>query len=762
MGVALAISPAANRFGTSSRTCPKTGVTADDSEVATPTAATLSTLALDQTTMHNERRSQTNSQPDKLRVAIIGAGQMARQHALAISRLGGATVAAIVDPNGSAVNEALTIAPMAVGLRCFDDLLRSTAVDVVHICTPPETHESLTEAALDAGFHAYVEKPFAATVLAVTRLAALADRKGLKICAGHQLLYEKPTRRALELLPAVGELTHVESYFSFRAMKHSANGGLPLRDDLQLIDILPHPVYLLLEFLSRSVEGRTQLASVEIGPRGTVHALVRRGALTGTLVVTLDGRPVESYLRLVGTNGSIYADYVRGTVQRNIGPGVSGIDKLLAPYRLSWQLLAATTAAMGKRIVKRQTSYPGLVEIFGAFYEAIQKNGNSPVSRGNLIETVSICEQIADSLRAAYPAQPPLVSRVRRAPVVVTGGTGFLGKEVARALIAAGEQVRVVARRMPPEWSRVPGVSYIVADISQPIPADVMDGAQAVIHCAAETAGSWEQHQRNSVRATEEVLTAAASANVKRIIHISSISVLAVPARRELLTDDGALEPNSRSGGPYAWGKIESERLAVARCRELGLHLRVVRPSALIDHRGFDPPGLLGKRIGNIFIAVGRPNQQLGVVDVVFCAQTLAWMVRHFEEAPATLNLFEPELPTKRELLVQLRRANPDLTVVWLPPMVLIPLSALAIALQKILRPRHPAISVAKIFANLRYDTSQIAGLAAPVRLYSQRSVMTETHSTRSAIRNEEDIARLSSRLPHSASSASRSMVGER
>jgi nucleoside-diphosphate-sugar epimerase len=497
-------------------------------------------------------------------------------------------------------------------------------------------------------------------------------------------------------------------------MKHTASGRAPLRDDLQLLDILPHPVYLLLDFLERATEGKSQLVSVEVGPRGTVHALVRRGSLTGTLVVTLDGRPVESYLRLVGSNGSLYADYVRSTVQRNIGPGASGIDKLVSPYRLSWQLLTGTTSAMGTRFLKRQRSYPGLAEIFGEFYDAIRENGPSPVTRANLVGTVAICEQIAEAISAAYPPMTPR-AHLRTAPVVVTGGTGILGREVARALLAAGEQVRIVARRTPPEWEKIPGATYVVADISQPIGTEVMSGAQAIVHCAAETAGRWEQHQRNSIDATEQVVRAAATAKIKRMVHVSSISVMAVPPKGEPLSESTPFEADSRTGGPNAWGKIESERLAVARCRELGIELRIVRPSALVDYRFFDPPGLLGRRLGNIFVAVGMPGDKLGVVDVVFSGQTLAWIVRHFDEAPAVLNLFEPELPSKKELIGRVRTLNPDLTVVWLYPVILKPLSWAAFALQKVLRPRSPALNVAKMFARLRYDNSLIRSLAPAI-----------------------------------------------
>ena len=83
----------------------------------------------------------------------------------------------------------------------------------------------------------------------------------------------------------------------------------------------------MLHFLDLGCPGRPELIALEVGEAGTVHALMRQGRLTASLVVTLEGRPVESYVRIVGTNGSLFADYVRGTVQRQIGPGTSGIDR---------------------------------------------------------------------------------------------------------------------------------------------------------------------------------------------------------------------------------------------------------------------------------------------------------------------------------------------------------------------------------------------------------------------------------------------------
>jgi len=609
----------------------------------------------------------------------------------------------------------LAVIPDLPGFSDLGSALQELQPDVVHLVTPPDTHAELSRTILAAGAHLYVEKPFVAYASEARELLALAAARGLKVCAGHQLLHEAPARVARRLRPAIGKLVHVESYFSFRTVRRTPDGRTPLRADLQLLDILPHPTYLLLAALDEEVQGPTELRALELGPAGTVHALVRRGGLTANLTVSLEGRPVESYLRLTGTNGTVQADFVRGTVQRHIGPGTSGIEKVLAPYRLARQLVGGTTRALAHRVLARQRSYPGLVELFELFYGAIRSGGASPVSPENILGTVEICEKVAVALadfsrRFSPPATPTARAGGR---VVLTGGTGFLGKATAQALRGAGHDVTVLARREPPGWERVPGVDYEVADLGSALDPGLFTGAAAVIHAAAETAGGWEQHQRNSINATREVFTAAAAGGVRRILHVSSLAVLAKPGLGKAIRDDSPLEPDSRGSGPYVWGKLESERLARELAKDLGLSLQIARPGAIVDYREFEPPGRLGKRLGNVFVAVGSPGQRLGVVDLTFCAQALAWMVDHPEEAPAVVNLLDPRLPSKRDLLRHLRRGNPDVSVVWLPTILLYPLSWAATVLQKLLRPRTPAINVAKVFSVDRCDTSGAARIAA-------------------------------------------------
>ena len=648
-----------------------------------------------------------------LRIALFGAGRHAQHHARAILRCPGAKLVAVADPSDAAQAAMRNIVP---DIECYgtpQDLLAGVQPDVVHVCTPPASHAPLARLALNAGCHIYVEKPFTERVDDAQAILDEAQAKGLLVCAGHQLIFEPPTAVLKQFLPSLGKVVHVESYFSFRTVRHAPGGRTVLRADHQLLDILPHPVYLLLQVLEQAGEGRIEIVSLEVSEVGTVHALVRRGGMTGALIVTLEGRPVESYLRVVGRNGSLLADYVRSTTQRAIGPGSSGIDKLLAPYRQARQLLAGTTAAMVRRFLKRQRSYPGLAELFTAFYESVRTGEPSPLSPESLLETVRICERVAQVLRekevkALVAAAPKPVDSHG---VLVTGGTGFLGKEIVRALLKRGRPVRVVARREPSPWERIAGAEYVVADVAAGAPAHLFKGVDRLIHAAAETAGGWDEHQRNSLDVTEQIIRSAAAAGISHVIHTSSLAVLA-KGSTEPIGDNHHLEPDSKGSGPYVWGKLESERLAVRLGQELGISVKVIRPGALVDYREFDPPGRLGKRLGNIFVAVGSAGERLGVVDVGFSGRFLAWTVDHWDQVPSPLNLLDPVSPTKRALLDQLRKGNPDLSVIWLPTALLVPLSWLALFAQKMLRPGKPAIDVAKVFAVQEYDTSLIARLA--------------------------------------------------
>ena len=619
-----------------------------------------------------------NNLPEKtLAVALFGAGKMAMHHAKAIALQKGVRLAAIADPaaDPSRIREALH-AEIPV-FRRAEDLMEETAPDIVHVCTPPETHAALASLALSRGAHIYVEKPFTLTSRDAEAILSQAETAGRKVCAGHQLLYESPAIRAHEFLKNIGNILYVESYFSFRPVRRAMDGRSTISPLDQLVDILPHPVYLLLHFMKGiSANGEdvpVETQALEVSAKGWVRGLFRCGDVAGNLVVTLQGRPVESYVRVVGTNGCLLADFVRGTVVTLPGPGTTGISKVINPYSQASQTISRTTRALLKRVFGKQKSYPGLAEIFHAFYESVRSGTGVPVSYPSILETVGICEEVHGKLKTveagkSKEAEAALLRRESALAmpdrslggVLVTGGTGMLGKAVATELRNRNHFTRVIARKIPAAAERIPGVEYMTADLGGEIPSNLFDAISLVVHCAAETAGGKEAHERNSIGATRNVLTAAAKGGVSKFLHISSIAVLRGSRETGRPVDEATpLVEDALTRGPYVWGKVESERLAGKLGKELGVEVKILRPGPLVEYDAFEAPGRLGREVGRYFVYIGRKGSRLSLCDVRTAAEVIRAYAETFDSMPACLNLVEPDAPTRGALVSDCCRIAP-------------------------------------------------------------------------------------------------------
>ncbi|MGI9076463.1 MAG: Gfo/Idh/MocA family oxidoreductase [Gemmatimonadaceae bacterium] len=644
-----------------------------------------------------------------LRIAVIGAGRMGRHHATAIQRLApGASLVAVADERREEAQRFATEFDIPASYEDVTAMLACERPHVVHVCTSPASHAVLALAALEAGSHVYVEKPFTETGADARRLLSLARDRGLRVCAGHQLLFEGPTRTAAAMLPEIGRIQHVESYFAFRQARRQ-DGRTPLNAIEQLLDILPHPAYLLVHFLGGDAPNRPiVIHGLRVEESGSVHALVGCGEATGVLVATLHGRPVDSYVRIVGTRGTLLLDYIRGIVIPQIGPG-STIDKILDPYQRATALAAGSTRSLARRFLSRERSYPGLAEAFGAFYEHIATDAPPPVTNANIERTVGLC----DAVRLRLQPEGPAHSEAGGVPTVaVTGGTGLLGRKVVEALVVEGITPLVVARRFPAERDRVSEAIYLIADLGEPGALELPPSIETVVHCAAETVGGWDAHQRNSIDATRHLLDAMSAARARQLIHVSSLAVIDKDARQPL-SEISPLERNSRGRGAYVWGKLESERIAADAENTHGIQVRIVRPGPLIDAASFDAPGKLGRAIGPFFVAMGSPRATIPVSDVDRSARLIVWMAQNFESSPSIIHAVDSNPQTRRDLVMTLRRARPSVRVIWFPAPFLTLVSAGLVVVQKVLRPLRPAVSVKAVFDAPRCDTARLQNIVS-------------------------------------------------
>lgn len=159
--------------------------------------------------------------------------------------------------------------------------------------------------------------------------------------------------------------------------------------------------------------------------------------------------------------------------------------------------------------------------------------------------------------------------------VLVTGGTGFIGRHLGRRLLAEGCRVRVLCRCA--DLGDLAGaVEAAPGDVTRPETlAAAVAGADAVYHLASALGATPFGPQgffAVNAEGTENVLAAARAAGVRRVVHCSSVGVLG-GVRGAPASEDAPLAPED----DYERSKAEGERIAL-RHAAAGLAVVVVRP----------------------------------------------------------------------------------------------------------------------------------------------------------------------------------------
>ena len=311
-----------------------------------------------------------------IRAAIVGAGLMGRWHAHALTRVGGQLIA-VVDVDDRAARR-LGRSYGADAYPSLDGLLSRTEVDVLHICTPLATHAELARRGLEAGAHVLVEKPLTPDAASTKQLLDCARAHGRLIMPVHQFLFQCGIRRAFAHLPTITPLVHFD-YMA--ASAGAANGSDWSRDEL-LADIVPHSLALLQRFLPGGLDA-VEWQVAHPAP-GELRALGHQQGISLSITLSTRGRPTHNSFTIIGGRGSIYADLFHGFAVFESGQ-VSRARKILQPFMSSARVLTTAAVNLATRAWRNETAYPGLRELIRAFYDAIRRGTDAPITKQEIL-----------------------------------------------------------------------------------------------------------------------------------------------------------------------------------------------------------------------------------------------------------------------------------------------------------------------------------------------------------------------------------------
>ena len=189
---------------------------------------------------------------------------------------------------------------------------------------------------------------------------------------------------------------------------------------------------------------------------------------------------------------------------------------------------------------------------------------------------------------------------------LVTGGLGFIGQHLVHLLLGQGYTVRILDLAQPER--RLPGVDYVTGSITdRPTVYQAMQEMDYVFHLAAN-AGLWSPRKQDFVTinqaGTRNVMEEARAANVEKVVHCSTESILksvrrsssigtpsASRSSAHALTDESVELTLEDMAGAYCRGKFVAEQEAFAAA-ERGLPVVIVNPTVPIGpgDRRITPP----------------------------------------------------------------------------------------------------------------------------------------------------------------------------
>lgn len=541
------------------------------------------------------------------KIGFLGAGYILHAHAKAVAAIPGLQLHAVCDLSRTRAEQAAAAFGIANACSSIEELL-ALGCDAIHVLLPPQLHADASRRLLDAGLHVLLEKPMALNVAQCEELAALADRKQLRLGVGHNFLFLPGYERLRDAVRsgALGRIDHVgvDWLCALPQLKFGPFDNWMLREPGNLmLEIGPHLAAFAVDLVGEPNKLQAWAARPIDLPGG--NRAYRRWTVAGegeggsfTLGVSLlPGEPLRR-VTVRGLSGVASFDYLRDVLSIDrVADGNAAIDNLRHGLGTVRGRAAQTLANARKSLVGTLRKTPlldpyreSIYRCVKAFYADTSAPLDVRLSAAFGIQVIRLCERSIEQSGVQQGqvrgAAMPAVRHTRGGPAaLVVGGTGFIGKRLVRELLDRGYAVRVLTRSVAAAAAELGGLDVDLVQGShgdKTAVAQALRGIEVVFHLAKATGERWDDYVQNDVGPTRVLAEAALVAGVGRFVYTGTIDSYASADANDTIDSDTLLDERIDQRNLYARSKAACETLLMQLHRERGLPLVIVRPGIVI------------------------------------------------------------------------------------------------------------------------------------------------------------------------------------
>jgi len=340
---------------------------------------------------------------EPLKVAVIGCGLIGQWHHIpSLLKISNVKLVAICDENEDLARRVARTFGIGSYYTDFSKMLGAEQVNIMDICTPPQTHKDLTMRAIEAGCHVLVEKPIALNLRDIDEIEKAARVNNIRVCQIHNFLFEPVMMKACTVVSEgrIGNVTGIDIQ-----MLGSKSRDEPMLVDKKhwchslpagiLTEMLPHPIYLAVAFLGKVEPVQTYTGksrSYDWVVADEIRVVLKSEKGVGTISYSCNSAKNKVIIDIHGTRRHLRID-LWNSVMTGYGFGTeTRTSRALENLLQSFSILTNTTSTTLNVITGK--FHCGHYTLIRQFIQSIQNNSEPPVTFQQARDVIEVLEKI--------------------------------------------------------------------------------------------------------------------------------------------------------------------------------------------------------------------------------------------------------------------------------------------------------------------------------------------------------------------------------